>query len=405
MIARGGPRAKTGGRGPRVNSALTRRINAPRLFHIIRLNPGISQRRLSIEADIDPATVSIIINNFEQAGIVRRVVDPPTGRAGRPTSALTLDPRSYLSAGIGIEPDTIRIVLAAIDGTVRADLAVEGSTDPLVARRSARSGLITALRSIRARQSDLIGIGIALPGLVGLAHTVVFAPNLGWHEVDFVAGLKVGSCPVWIENDVKAAALAEHLFGASRDVSDFIYVLGRSGIGAGLYVGGELYRGVNGLAGEIGHMKIVPDGRACACGGKGCFEAYASERAIITELAERGQAMHDLDAVVAAAEAGYPPVIQVLEEAGAHLGLALANVMNMMSPQRVVLGGGLARLAPFLLPAARDRIGRDALEPIRRDVEIAISGLGERAAAMGGVALALQKFLDEPPAKQAASRR
>jgi hypothetical protein len=112
------------GSGPRVNSALIRRINATRLFHIIRLNPGISQRRLSVEADIDPATVSIIINNFEQAGIVRRVVDAPTGRAGRPTSALTLDPRGYLSAGIGIEPDAIRIVLAAIDGTVRADLTV-----------------------------------------------------------------------------------------------------------------------------------------------------------------------------------------------------------------------------------------------------------------------------------------
>lgn len=385
---------------PRVNSALIRRINTARLFHTIRQNAGISQRQLSRISGIDPATISIIINNLEAASIVRRVADAPTGRAGRPTSALSIDARAGYLAGIGIEPDAIRIGLATIDGARCADLVVPGSLDPDAALEAVRTGLAAVMRTARARRGALLGVGIALPGLVSLDGRVVFAPNLGWRDLDFVARLRQRlKCPIRLENDVKAAALAEHLFGASRDVADFIYVMGRSGIGGGLYLMGELYRGPYGLAGEIGHMKIVPGGRLCGCGGRGCFEAYASERAILTELAARGHSARDVDAVLAACRAGDPAVLAVIAEAGAHLGLGLANLINIVSPRRVVLGGSLARLAPFLLPAAAAALDENALAAIRHDVELVVSVMGDHAAAMGGIALALQQFLDDPPAR------
>ncbi|MGC9271489.1 ROK family transcriptional regulator [Acidiphilium sp.] len=389
----------------RVNSALIRRINTGRLFHIIRQNPGISQQVLSRESGIDPATISIIIGNLETAGIVRRATDAPTGRAGRPTVALSIDARAGFLAGIGIEPDVIRITLATIDGATCADLSVPGSADPAAACRAVGVGIAAALRGVKARRGALLGVGIAVPGLVSLDGQVVFAPNLGWRDLDVAAMLvPLLKCPIRLENDVKAAAIAEHLFGASRDITDFVYVMGRSGIGGGLYMMGEVYRGPHGLAGEIGHMKIVPGGRPCGCGGRGCFEAYASERAIRAELAARGQPVHDDIAILAAYRAGDAVVRAVVDEAGGYLGLGLANLINIISPRRIVLGGSLAALAPILLDQAMLSLRANALAAIMADVEVVVSVLGDEAAPMGGIALALQQFLDDPPVRLGRSR-
>ncbi|MDD2859857.1 MAG: ROK family transcriptional regulator [Acidiphilium sp.] len=382
----------------RVNSALIRRINTGRLFHIIRQTPGISQQLLSRASGIDPATISIIITNLEAASIVRRETDAPTGRAGRPTIALSIDARAGYLAGIGIEPDTIRIVLATIDGAQCADVSVPGSDDPVRAGHAVREGIAAALRSVKAKRDALLGVGVALPGLVSLEGSVVFAPNLGWRDLDFAADLaRLLACPIRLENDVKAAAIAEHLFGASRDITDFVYIMGRSGIGGGLYMMGELYRGPHGLAGEIGHMKLVPEGRSCSCGARGCFEAYVSERAIRAELAARGHKVGGVAEILRDYEAGHEIVRAVLDEAGTYLGLALANLINIVSPRRIVLGGSLARLAPALLDAAHRALERNALAAIRRDVELVVSAMGDDAAPMGGIALALQQFLDDPP--------
>lgn len=382
----------------KVNSALVRRINTGRLFHIIRQNPGISQQKLSRDSNIDPATISIIITNLESAKIVRRATDAPTGRAGRPTIALNIDARAGFLAGIGIEPDAIRIALATIDGARCADLIVPGSMDPDIACRAAATGIASVLREVKVRRPALLGVGIALPGLVSLDGRVVFAPNLGWRDLDFAGMLaRHLKCPIRLENDVKAAAIAEHLFGASRDITDFVYVMGRSGIGGGLYIMGEVYRGPHGLAGEIGHMKLVPGGRRCGCGALGCFEAYASERAILAELAARGHGARDVDSILAAWRDGDSVVHAVLAEAGSYLGLGLANLINIVSPRRIVLGGCFAQLAACLMPVTLVSLRANALAAIMRDVEIVVSAMGEHAAPMGGIALALQQFLDDPP--------
>jgi predicted NBD/HSP70 family sugar kinase len=382
----------------RVNSALIRRINIARLFHAIRQSPQISQQRLSAETGIDPATVSIIIGNLEAAGVVRRVADARTGRAGRPTSALSINAEAGLLVGIGVEPDTIRLTIATIDGVARGSAVVPGSRSVVLALAASRAGLAGMLRKLRAEHLPLLGVGIGLPGLVSLEGRLIFAPNLGWRDIDFAGRfarhLKV---PIRAENDTKAAALAEHLFGASRDVADFIYVTGRSGIGGGLYMMGELYRGPHGLAGEIGHMKIIPGGRACACGARGCFEAYVSEQAILTQLADEGHLFADAATLRDAASAGNETVRRVLGEAGESLGLGFASMINLLAPRRIVLGGSLAILAPFLLPSAMPVLEANALTAIRERLEIVLSPLGEDAVTLGGVALALQNFLTDPP--------
>ncbi len=379
----------------RVNSALIRRINIARLFHGIRQAPQISQQRLVAETGIDPATVSIIVSNLEAAGVVRRMTDARTGRAGRPTSALSINAEAGLLVGIGIEPDAIRLTIATIDGVARQSVVAPGSCSVALALAAARAGLAGMLRKLRAEHMRLLGVGIGLPGLVSLEGRLIFAPNLGWRDIDFAGRfarhLKV---PIRADNDTKAAALAEHLFGAGRNIGDFVYITGRSGIGGGLYMTGELYRGPLGLAGEIGHMKIIPGGRPCGCGARGCFEAYVSEHAILTRLAAKGHALADAAAVRDAAAAGDAIVQRVLGEAGENLGLGLASMINLLAPRRIVLGGSLAVLAPFLLPSALPVLEENALAAIREKAEIVLSPLGDDAVALGGVALALQNFLE-----------
>lgn len=381
----------------RVNSALIRRINTARLFHIIRQTPRISQQKLSAASGIDPATVSIIVNNLESAGIVQRAADARTGRAGRPISALSIDAEAGLLAGISIEPDAIRIAVATLDGIAREVIVVPGSCVLAEALAASCTGLDKVLHHLGAH-APLLGVGVGLPGLVTLDGRLVFAPNLGWRDIDFATPLaRHLQVPVRAENDTKAAALGEHLFGASRDIADFVYITGRSGIGGGLYMMGELYRGPHGLAGEIGHMKIAAGGRPCGCGARGCFEAYVSEHAILAQLSELGHHFADAHEVSEAARAGNDGVLCVLCEAGRFLGLGLANIVNLLAPQRIVLGGSLAVLAPFLLQSAMAALESNALAAIRHDVEIVLSPLGDQAVAIGGVALALQTYLTDPP--------
>ncbi len=180
--------------------------------------------------------------------------------------------------------------------------------------------------------------------------------------------------PVYLENDTKAAALAEHLFGACRDVGDFVLVHGGSGIGGALYLQGALYHGT-GLAGELGHMKMVPGGRPCGCGGHGCLEAYISDQAIRAQLAASGCALPDVEAVAQAA-ASDPAVRRVVAAAGGMLGVAIANLTNLLNPRRIVLAGTLAELSAYLLPAVRAALAENALVAMGEDVTILVSELG-----------------------------
>ena len=381
----------------RINSNTIRRINAARVFHGIRKSPGISPQGLSKDTGIDLATISIILSTLEQDGLIVRALRERTGRSGRPNSQLSINEKTGVLAGVAVDVEEIQIVLSSFAGTRLASLRVEGSLDQGRAIAAIKSGIFALLKQAGYPRKALVGAGVGMPGLVGLDGKLALAPNLDWHEVDFGGVMSAAlNVPVQLENDIKAAAIAEHLFGSGVHNADFIYISGRSGVGGGLYLGGSVYRGPHGMAGEVGHMKLVPNGRPCACGGFGCFEAYVSERAIFASLREAKLQFLNVEAVREAALRGEPKVLEVLAESGRHLGLGLANLANIFAPSSIILGGAMVVLADFLLPAARPLFEANALREIRRDVAITVSTLGEFAIPMGGIAIALQHFLEEP---------
>jgi predicted NBD/HSP70 family sugar kinase len=225
----------------------------------------------------------------------------------------------------------------------------------------------------------------------------VLAPNLGWRDVPIRAMLEdLFGCPVEVDNDTKAAAIAERLFGMCRRTDDFIYVTGDSGVGGALFLGGRLYRGAGGFAGEIGHTKVAPGGNLCGCGRRGCLETYVSEAAILRRLAEQGIEAADIGVVAALADQGHGRVLDLLGEAGRHLGFALSNLVNILNPQLIVLGGNLAVVGSWIMPGLEQALAQQALAPLAAEVSIRVSPLGEDAVPMGGIALALDGFLAPP---------
>jgi predicted NBD/HSP70 family sugar kinase len=380
---------KAAGRG--INSAWVRRVNAVLLMRALRRAPGSSQRELAGVTGLDKATVSAVTSQLVGAGLVARSeAISVVRRLGRPAIALDIPRSAGVVFGVRLEPDRIEAVAADLAGRILDRESRPGAALPVDA--------LLALQSAIGRLSWRLGplpqraIGIGVPALIDRSGRLLFGPNLGWRDVPLAQyAAKLLPAPVLIENDTNAAAIAEREFGSCAGVDDFIYVAGHSGVGGAVFVGGELYRGAAGLAGEIGHVKVVSGGRACACGGFGCLEAYASEPALLAILAQRGRPAASLVEIAERATAAEPIALELLAETGTLIGRALAGLVNALNPGQIVLGGKLAIVAPWMLTALRAELAAAALEQLAAGLKVARSPLGADAVLMGGVSLALQR--------------
>ena len=377
---------------PRLNSALIRRVNTARVFHALRDHPGSSQRSLCALTQLDASTVWSVIAKLEADRIVKRLDSSRSGQAGRPERMLQINRDGGVLIGAAIETDGIRLIATGLDGEPRGGFSVDPGETVDAALENLHYGVVELVGLLKLDLADVRGIGVGQHGLIDRAGHLVLAPRMGWRDVPLGARLRrLFPVPVYLENDTKVAAIAEHLFGSCQGVADFVLLHGGSGIGGALFLQGALYHGI-GLGGELGHMKVFPNGRPCSCGGNGCLEAYVSEPAIRARLAENGRALPNAVAIARAAVSD-PAVRAVLDDAGWVLGLAMANLVNLLNPRRVVLAGSLAALSDSLLPHARSALAENVLPVMGSEVEIMVSELGADAVELGGVGLAMEGFL------------
>jgi len=235
-------------------------------------------------------------------------------------------------------------------------------------------------------------LGVGCPGpLDHVTGTVYQAPNLGWRDVPLAFLLKERlGVPVFVENDANLAALGEYTRGAGRGVGHLVYVTVSTGIGAGLILDGRIYQGEGGGAGEIGHMTLEPDGPPCRCGRRGCLEALASGTAIARRARELGLGNEDVTAAAVSrlAQEGDAVGMDILREAAAYLGWGLANVVTLLAPRRVVLGGGVTA-APGFVENVRAETARRTYGPAWERVDVVPALLAGESGLYGAVALAL----------------
>jgi glucokinase len=250
-------------------------------------------------------------------------------------------------------------------------------------------------------------VGIGSPGPLDPAAGVVYSsPNLGWRDVPLGRKLEdTLGIPVLVENDANLAALGEYAFGAGRGARHMVYVTVSTGIGGGLILDGRIYRGISGGAGEVGHMVLEPDGPLCGCSRRGCLEALASGTAMANrarELAAAGRGGAILSRaggnpagitaveVAGAAAAGDAEAAAIISGAGKYLGMGMANVINLLNPERLVLGGGAMDAGGTLWDSMKKELSARTMRPALDNVSVVRAGLGGKSGLMGAVLLALE---------------
>jgi predicted NBD/HSP70 family sugar kinase len=258
------------------------------------------------------------------------------------------------------------------------------------------------------RRQRLVGIGIAVPSPVDPRHPERLSPLAlpDWGGRNALEGLQSRfGVPALVDNDANLGALAEHWWGAGRGFDDFAYIKIATGIGSGHMIGGRIYRGSSGVAGEIGHLALDPRGKACVCGNRGCLVTFVGAPALVARAKELlptfpDSVLHGREPTITtiedAALADDPLALQVVAEAAEYLGIAVAGMLNLMNPAAVILGGGLARLGDRLLLPLRETALRRTFVSAMAASEIRTSELGPRATAIGAATLVLDAALTDP---------
>ncbi|MBX6354667.1 MAG: ROK family transcriptional regulator [Micromonosporaceae bacterium] len=399
------------GSGPQpADFADVRATNLAVVLRFVRANAPCSRADIAASTGLNKATVSSLVADLIDRRLVRE-----TGlterRIGRPATQLVLDGSPYAAVGLEVNADYLSAVAVDLAGqrllSWRRTFAGSTAVPSKAVAAAAALGRRAAAR-MAAEGRQVLGLTLAVPGLVDAAGRVPLAPALGWRDVPALELLRQAlgepAYPVAVDNDASLAAVAEYRYGAYAGTPNLVYLGGGSGIGAGLVVDGRAVRGGHGYVGELGHIQLDPgragrdgDGPECECGRRGCLQAVAGVGALVRRLLPDaipdGGAITDLepevDELVRRAGAGDPATTAALAEAGRWLGHAVSVLANLINPQVVVFGGYFVPLADWLLPAAEAEARAGTLAPDLGGCRLVPSTLGHGAAAVGGAARVL----------------
>lgn len=362
----------------------------------------MTQAALSRRTGLSTATVSNLVANLRQDGIV---ATRPTTSSGRRAVLVELDGsrRSKVAVGIDIGRRHLRIILA----TPAREVAAEESVG-LDIGHDAEHSIAEAVRVLselleRSGHSheDVIGCGVGIPGPIDgrtgeVSHGAILPTWVGFRPVDRLQ--EALGLPVFLDNDANLGALAEVTWGDHTNVPHLVYLKVASGIGAGLILSEQLYRGSVGITGEIGHVPVTEYGEMCRCGNRGCLETVASTAVMLDTLSRTGllSRQDGVAQLVGLVLSGDPAAARVVEDAGLALGQALGVVTNLLNPDVVVIGGPLAPLEDHLLAPVRRGLLRFASPAAGAVTQVVMSSLGDRAEALGACSLVFRNVGSQP---------
>jgi predicted NBD/HSP70 family sugar kinase len=377
------------------------------LRHVSEHGPR-SRATIALETGLNKTTVSSLVTELIGLDLLVERGLEQRGTVGRPGQVVELSGSGVVALGLEINVDYLAVRALDLTGAERhRSLDVRDNRRVEVRAVLDRLGALAtaALDAVQGEGLRPVGATVALPGLVDASGgSLLVAPNLGWNDVAVVdelhERLSGPPFPLAADNEANLAALAELWEGTARGLSDVLYVSGEIGVGAGIIVRGELFRGSQGFGGEFGHMTIDPNGKPCACGSRGCLETLAGLEALLemagldpATTAGSGEPVAEL---ATRARMGDQQALGALRDAGRWLGIGIASAANLLNFQAVVLGGFFAQLATWLA------------EPIARELEVHVlasewavprllpSTLGPEAAVRGAAALSLRRVLTDP---------
>lgn len=360
-----------------------RRVLATLLSHGAKT---LTQTDLTRKTGLAAGTVSSIVRELAARDIVTTV--PGSGRRG---TTVRLGRGAGLAAGIDFGHRHLAVVLGDMSGQVIGETRerIDASLTHEVGLQRAGELLDGLLEGLGASRSDVRTIGMGLPAPITDDVVLSSAILPAWVGVNVSeAATEALGRIVHVENDANLGALAEHRRGLGRGHDNVVFVKVSSGVGAGLIILGEIFRGANGTAGEIGHLTLDDQGPLCRCGSRGCLEAYASTG---TALDMMGEQLPDagIDDIIEAAKQGNVSALRVFEDAGLHLGWGLAAVTNLVNPGVILLGGDMSHAGDLVLDSARLGMRRHVLSGAAT-TPVLVASLGDRASAIGALQLAIE---------------
>jgi predicted NBD/HSP70 family sugar kinase len=381
----------------------------------------ISRAEIAKRTSLSSATITNLASELINQKIIAEI-EPGTSDAeskravGRPQRMLRLIPNARYAVGVHIGVGLFRVAVTnlkdeIIDNSI-VKFDIESSASDILAQIATEIDNLIANTAID--RGLVLGVGVGASGLVNHEQGLnVLAPRLGWQNVNIKEILQNKlSLPVTVDNNVRTMAIGEAFFGAGREVNVLAFVYGRIGVGAGFVVNRQIFRGSGAGAGEIGHTIMVPEGgQSCHCGQEGCLETLVTEPVIVRKANELAQQHPDsllaqylaqnndtpiIDRLFAAAREGDQISIKMIESQIHYLGIALANLVNILNPEMILLGGVFAQGDDLIRPVARQVMRETAFCNLGEDVIVEPTSFGWRAGVIGAAALALMDFFYQP---------
>ncbi|GHO61645.1 xylose repressor protein [Ktedonobacter sp. SOSP1-52] len=383
---------------------LLRDLNQSIIFNLIVEHGAISRTDLARRSQLPAATITRIVGEFLAAGLIsEKLAEESSG--GRPPVFLSINPNAGYVVGIKLREDGMTIAICDLNCTIifSADEQITGEAMPHRVVEAMTGAVKRCVSAASVPMNKVLGIGVGLSGLIDSARGICrYSAILGWRDVELAAALEFKlHLPVRIDNDVNTLAVAERYFGAGRDAANFLMLTLGRGIGLGIVIGGEIYRGSSGGAGEFGHMTIdtSADAPVCNCGKRGCLEAIASDYGILKAATGADPGHHVEDAIgtlIERAQQGDEEVRTIFTRAGDALGIALANLTNLFDPARVLIGGKGLRAGELLLEPMRATLPLHRFGAAYESIELVPQTTDDASWARGAASLLLREVFRSP---------
>jgi predicted NBD/HSP70 family sugar kinase len=374
-----------------------RELNRGRVIESLRELGVASRAEIARSTGLSPATVSTLVGQLVETGLV---VDAPQrlsrrSQGGRPPALITLDPLAGVAIGIDFGKRHLAVAISDLSHEILAERwrTMHEDYDARAGMDGAVKLVDEALTRSGTEPDRVLGVGLGLPGPIHRSSGTVGSSAIlpGWTDVRIAEVMSERlALPVHVDNDANLGALAELHWGAGHGASTFVYLKMATGIGAGLVIGGRLFHGAGGTAGEIGHTTVDEAGPICRCGNRGCLEMFAAAPSL-AELLRPTRGEVTGERVVELALEGDPGCQRAIADAGSYTGHAVANLCNLFNPERIVVGGSLGAAGEVLLGPLREAVRRRVIPSAVEDVEIVPGVLGDRAELLGAVALVLKE--------------
>jgi predicted NBD/HSP70 family sugar kinase len=375
---------------------LIREINQAIVLDAIRTHGALSRTEVAARTNLSQPTVSGIVGELIEAGLL---FEQSTGvsTGGRRPIYVAFNERAAHAVGVKLTEQHAIAVLTDLNASVLAQhhAPIPDHTPAAVTRV-----LVDVVQTLRgaAGSQPILGVGIGMAGVMDYRREVVrYATYYGWENLPLGAMLEQQlDLPVVLDNDVNALAVAEHWFGAGRGVPDFLALSIGRGVGLGMILNGRLYRGSAGGAGEFGHTVVQLDGPLCACGKRGCLEALISDGALMRQAAAMLDRPVSIDEMVQLGLRGDPQMTALFAEAAKTLGVAVANLVNVLNPALIIVGGEGMRAGSLIMDRFRAALREHSFGSLANDVRVVSEPWGDDAWARGAASLLLSEVFQPP---------